>query len=217
MATNSEKIAEFRKNNETMIDGVMDALKLIQGAKGKDLSRNGLYNVGIIYNNKISELIRIFNQHDLDFFDGNAVTEFIQYKLNYVYSNAIERLNSYVENNLATYGDEFCYIKNGNRKELNQYKELTEIIFNYDIEKDLLDSIEMMLHNQMISNPEFCQMFYAFGDTIKTSVRNTLEKLGYTNLAEECANEVEYQHQVLVELFRESGMDSGDESSSHSL
>ena len=49
MATNSEKIAEFRKNNETMIDGVMDALKLIQGAKGKDLSRNGLYLLTISF------------------------------------------------------------------------------------------------------------------------------------------------------------------------
>jgi hypothetical protein len=207
MATESERIQEFRKQNGCMADEIRHALNIIQGAKGKDLSRNGLYNVGIIYNNKISELIRIFHEHGLEFFDGNALSDVIQYKLETVYSMAVERLNAYVTNNIGTYYNEYFYLKRSDRKELDQYKELTEVIFNYDIEKELADSICMML-NRQLANPEFASMFYFMHGKIKDDIVETLKKLGYTGIVDECSCEIEYHHQILGELYKEAGVDS---------
>lgn len=206
MATQQESIEDFRIHNEAVITAVRKALDLIRDAHGKDESRNGLYNIGIVYNNKMMELTRIQNQSGVDFFGDDTVCQIVRDHLSNILVRALGYLDKYVEVNVSTYYDDFAILKSDNRKELRYYRELTNVISDFDMKQQLPDIIAGYFQNKLIS-PVFCMAFYVEYDDLKQELIDSLRRIGYEDIIDNCISEYEYAFQLMKELFEENGID----------
>ena len=126
----------FRDDVSNKCDFVRPRLDLIKSATGEDANRKSLYNVGILYNNKISEILHYYYARDIDFFTDGIVAGLVHEYLENLTVDAMKILDKYMEENVDAV-DRYSRIKRRDNPGLQHYKELCDKVYEFDITKDL--------------------------------------------------------------------------------
>lgn len=126
----------FRDDVSKKCDFVRPRLDLIKSATGEDANRKSLYNVGILYNNKISEILHYYYARDIDFFTDGIVAGLVHEYLENLTVDAMKILDKYMEENVDAV-DRYSRIKRRDNPRLKHYKELCDKVYEFDITKDL--------------------------------------------------------------------------------
>ena len=126
----------FRDDVSNKCDFVRPRLDLIKSATGEEPNRKSLYNVGILYNNKISEILHYYYERDIDFFTDGLVAGLVHEYLENLTVDAINILDKYMEENVDAI-DKYSRIKRSDNPRLKHYKELCDKVYEFDITKDL--------------------------------------------------------------------------------
>jgi hypothetical protein len=191
--------------NGMKIDFINIGLKQIRSARGYDINRNGLYNVGIIYNNTVMNLIRIFHSKGLNFFDDNEVSKIILDRLRTTYNEAVEDFCAYIQENLISYYHE-SIIKSSNREELKYYKIKSDLIADYDMSKSFSDNLACYYQNRIMTCPEEMVRFVARFESIKKEIHVYLNQLDLDNLIDECDSELDFCYELAIHTLSEIGV-----------
>ncbi len=126
----------FRDDVSIKCDFVRPRLDLIKSATGEDANRKSLYNVGILYNNKISEILHYYYARDIDFFTDGIVAGLVHEYLEKLTVDAMKILDKYMEENVDAV-DKYSRIKRSDNPGLQYYKEYCDKVFEFDITKDI--------------------------------------------------------------------------------
>lgn len=205
MKEEQKRIEFFRKMNGQKIDLINMGLKQIRNARGYDINRNGLYNIGIIYNNTIMNLIRIFHSKGLNFFDDNIVSRIIMEHLKQIYDGAVEYLSVYLDNNLIKYYNE-SIIKSSNREELKFYKVKSDLIADYDMYNDFSGSLAGYYQHRIMISPEEMVRFVVRFNSIKTEIHEYLTQLELENIIPDCDAELDFCYELSLNTLVEMGI-----------
>lgn len=175
-------LIEFQEKNSKMISRFNKYLKIIQSNKFSDDDRGGLYNSAIIYNNKISELIRLFDNHKLVFFD-NVLWPIVEAYLQKDLLFCLERLKSiYYDKkyfSFLTFGIPFADY----RIDISAYKYFTLKIDMFNLEDKVPYAVLYYYDKLCLRDP---QKIVNDIEVIKSEMIQTLTALNMQSLIEDC-------------------------------
>ncbi len=140
-------------------------------------------NIGRIFNNKLNELNRYYEKRNQSFYEGS-----------FVGSSILEYFCLLIEEgtqNIASY----CMRKEA--KNLKRYQELCNKIFEFDIEKDLIEALTVcIVKDGCKSNNAY---YYKINPQTRKRYNDEMQALGYTKTIETLLIEVKME-QVINEI-----------------
>jgi hypothetical protein len=157
-------------------------LDLIKNAKGRDDSRVGLHNIGIVLNNKLAtEVVRVFFEHGIYDLDNDPVYLVIYKYLMDLEKEGVKYLEKYFKENIIT-RDTYSRIIYSNHTGLINYKAFLDKIFSFDIKEDFMTALLYYLNTMLKSGN--CERISTPEKAIDYSISffNTLNKLGMYDL-----------------------------------
>ena len=164
----------FRKemiNRSNVVDKMLSSISHI----------SGLHNIVIMHNNKISELIHYFYRNDVKFFCDSFISSSLTNYLNYYLLLGMESINNYYK---ETFTHIYQPINNKNYEYINKYKDYSNIIYNFDIDKDLIKAIDFYLSSLLVEKNIQIDYLENFND-FKESLLLELKKLELDNYINE--------------------------------
>lgn len=142
-----------------------------------------LPNVAITYNNKIVELIALYNEHNMSFYSAFLEAVILKHLTNLL-AESCDSLNKIgdiiIKNNNVELSDEqFEEAGQDIGKLIEKYEALNKEIFDFDLEKDIISSIDEDVEywNEQEKNGEY-NLYSTDGDQLITNYNNELQNLG---------------------------------------
>ena len=176
---------KFRKVVSERCEFVRPRIDMIKNASGKDLNRGGLYNAGILYNNKMSEILHYYYKREVPFFNSSLISEIIYDHLTDLLNKAISELDTYMKDNVYAV-DTFSLIKSDNNPGLLYYKEYCDQIWEFDITKEIPTILDEYLRKYIDSDNTFRYAFISHVKDYMDDVRKSLLELELENQYYEC-------------------------------
>ena len=167
---------QFRDKALSISDQVRPRIEVIKKAKSKDANKNGLYNIGTIYNNKMSEILHYYYKRNLPFFDESIISNSIDEYLDFNMKKGVGILNAYM-NKCVYVADVYAVIANNDQELLDSYKDVTELIYDFDIKKDILDAVQFLLNTNIEKDPNFRYAYLRYYKEIVREAKTIMEKL----------------------------------------
>ena len=110
-------------------------LDLIKNAKGRDDSRVGLHNIGIVLNNKLAtEVVRVFFEHGIYDLDNDPVYLVIYKYLMDLQKEGVNQLEKYFKENIVT-RDTYSRVIHSHHTGVTNYKKFLDQIFRFRYNK----------------------------------------------------------------------------------
>lgn len=139
MATEKEKLELFRKSLSKDCDDTRKMIKTISEIYSRYGLCGSMYNVSIIYNNKLSEVLHHYYKYNRDFFNGSFLSHIVIKYLDDLHMEArllldgiIKRIRVIgIKGIISSSPDPivvYC---------IKRYKELTDQIFEFDLKTDV--------------------------------------------------------------------------------
>ena len=175
----------FREYIFDLADQIRLRVELIKKAKGKDRSRTGMYNIGIIFNNKMSEILHYYYEREIPFFNDAVLSMAIYDYLDHLNQEGIYIINDYMKHNVKVI-DKYSILINDNYPGIDRYKELTDSIYEFDITKDIPIALKGFLKYNIDNSSNFRSMYMNNIDNILEDVKISLEELELTDLNDIC-------------------------------
>ena len=138
MATEKERLDLFRSKLSKDSDDTRECVKVISHVYGRFGLCGGMYNVSIIYNNKLSEVLHEYYKYDMKFFEKNLLSHIILVYLDDLYVEARLILDGIIKRMRMIGVRDYAFnrdmiVSSG----IERYKELTDQIFEFDLKKDV--------------------------------------------------------------------------------
>ena len=142
-----------------------------------------LPNVAITYNNKIVELIALYNNHNMTFYSAFLEAVILRHLTNLLVEscNSLNEIGDIIvkNNNVELSDEQFKEAGQNIGKLIEKYEALNKEIFNFDLEKDIISSIDEDVEywNEQGQNGEY-DLYSNDGDQLITNYNNELQDLG---------------------------------------
>ena len=189
-----ENLLRFRSLIDSEYKVVNDSIEFIKPFCSK-IGANGMHNVAIMFNNKISEMVRIYHEHGMEFFKDGLVNESVY---DYLITaedecvNILKKIINYIKTKKIIFPSTDEYLKNM----IQRYNDISDEMYAFDLKEDF---------NQALFN--FCVIEAKEGriidkeDTIK-SIMPDLKALGikYDNIENAFFNPFEIVQSMKKEL-----------------
>ena len=189
-----ENLLRFRSLIDSEYKVVNDSIEFIKPFCSK-IGANGMHNVAIMFNNKISEMVHIYHEHDMEFFKDGLVNESVYDYLTTAEDECVNILKSiinYIRTKKIIFPSTDEYLKNM----IQRYNDISDEMYAFDLKEDF---------NQALFT--FCVIEAKEGrildkeDTIK-SIMPDLKALGikYDNIENAFFNPIEIVQSMKKEL-----------------
>lgn len=175
----------FREYISDIAEQIRVRIEMIKKAKGKDRSRIGMYNIGIIFNNKMSEILHYYYEREIPFFNDAVLSMAIYDYLDHFSQEGISIINDYMRHNVRVL-DQYSILINDNYPGIDRYNELTDNIYDFDITKDIPIALKGFLKFNIDSSSNFRSMFMNNIDNIIEDIKVSLEELELTDFNDTC-------------------------------
>ena len=166
----------FRENTLLIADQVRPRIEVIKKAKSKDTNKNGLYNIGIIFNNKMSEILHYYYVRNLPFFDESIISNSIYEYLDFNMKKGVGILNQYMQKCVYV-ADVYAVIAKNDQPLLDSYKDTTELIYEFDIKKNVFEAVQFLLNTNIEKDPNFRYAYLRFYKEIVNEAKEIMKKL----------------------------------------
>ena len=175
----------FREYISDIAEQIRVRIEMIKKAKGKDRSRIGMYNIGIIFNNKMSEILHYYYEREIPFFNDAVLSMAIYDYLDHFSQEGIAIINDYMRHNVRVL-DQYSILINDNYPGIDKYKSLTDSLYDFDITEDIPIALKGFLKFNIDSSSNFRSMFMNNIDNIIEDIKISLEELELTDFNDTC-------------------------------
>ena len=176
--------SEFRNSNIRLCEQLRPRIELIKIAKGKD-DRSGLYNVGIIFNNKMSEILHHYYKRDVNFFTDNIISNAIYDYLSLLRDTAVLELECYLKNYVIVH-NRIAVIKPNMSDNLDMYRDYIEDIHSFNLSNDIPKILKDYINTLVDIDDNYRYYYINNVEKFIKSIKELLEQLELQHLYDEC-------------------------------